>query len=125
MLNRMQDRFRDACRTGDLDVVKYILKELPEEDMLPLIHQSGYPGYEGHRPFMTGSPMFEAVLANQPAVVDYLATIGYDLEHECDIHVSYPVVLLDKCKYFLHYFCFCCVRLHTAYAYHRKKVFET
>ena len=99
LFNRMQDRFRDACRTGDLDVIKDILKDLSEEDMLQLIHQLGYPGYEGHRPFMTGSPMIEAVLANQPAVVDYLASIGYDLEHECDIHVSSPVSILDKCKY--------------------------
>jgi hypothetical protein len=99
MYYSLQDRFRDACRTGDLDVVKYILRDLSEDDVLQLIHQSGYPGYDGHRPFMTGSPMFEAVLANQPGVVDYLASIGYDLEHECDIHISYPIILHDNCKY--------------------------
>ena len=84
-----EERFRDACSHGDLDAAKSIVSEMVQhQNIVDLIHS----------PSPSGSPFFDAILANNCEVIEYLFALGYDLELEYDVDINIPIVFRDRCK---------------------------
>ncbi len=87
---RIEEQFRDACQSGDLDVIRALLAEMdPEEAEEVMSHPSG----------CSGTPLFEAILSEQTEVVRYLLDhSNVNIEKECHIDVFFPMVCKDQCE---------------------------
>ena len=91
LLSSIEDRLRDACQQGDLEVVKSLLKDLDTREARELLHST-------HS--CTGTPLFDAIISQQKEVVQYLLNLDLcDLDLECEVNIFYPLSFRDSCTY--------------------------
>ena len=85
----IEDRLRDACKQGDMPVLRGMLDDLSPAETVSLLQRCSS---------CTGTPLFDAIISQQQEVVDALLDYEIDLELECDVSIFYPIFFRDRCK---------------------------